>query len=341
MAAPRWISVRDFITAEEMADPTRSVQPNIQRALATAQGGRVVFPSGVYRIDQPIQVDYEGAILEGASIGGSILGAGPSASGGAVVRAMNDYSQGTDPHAGMIDVLQHLVCVRNIAIDGNGVAVFGVRAGNAKGCLDNIAVTKTLSAGVLLHEGKGNPFSWNITGCRVFGNFKHGIRGDEICHDTHIAFSTISNNAGDGIHVTGPAVLISVQDCNLEVNCQRFWDGSQEVAYIFIGQLVNQVRISNCYFEDGQNPEGNVAMDLVGSFLRARGPTKVFAVEGCYFNNSLGRLRHCFRILDDGESGAQRVRVRECIMTYNLAVDAFEVAPRSAQDFVQQDNVAI
>ena len=299
----------------DLLDPGFDAAPAINQAILDANGGRVVLGAGIYRLRTPIRIDREGTILQGCSRGGRLADRND---GGTVLLA-------SLPDMDMIEVTKRYVTITDLSIDGNELAKRGIRADISKGILQGVTITRTTFAGLHLRDSpSGRAFSWRVLTSAIFDNRGYGVLADQIAgNDTHIGYSVLSGNDGIALHVSGPSTTVTVISCDLENNCRST---TEETAHIFLGQGVENVRIQGCHFEnDAAVPEES------SSFVRARGPSSVLVIEGCYFNDATNRLAG-IRIPDGGF--ARIVRVRECIFKGRRTL--FDVVPGT--DFVASDN---
>ncbi len=262
-----WVDVRDFgAIGDGVTDDTAS----IQNALSYAQSNykMLIIPAGVYSITSSLNITEEGIIVfgEGRDVTDTLTGT--------VIKAetvgMSVFTMsGTPRHA----------IIRDLSIDGNSKADYGVYISGPKGRVDNCSIRNCEVAGIRITS-----FSSKITNCDLGNNADGILYNGAANNDSRISSCIISGNTKNGIKIdtsSGYGDGWWIDGNTLENNCLS-GTPSVQYAHINIGNGARQVYISRSYHESDIEQTGydNQRYIIIGD-----GCNKI-NIESCYFSCS-------------------------------------------------------
>lgn len=272
------VSVRWF---GAKGDDSNADASAIQAAIDT--GKTVEIPDGTYRVGTALTVATEGQIIQGRG------------------RSARSVLKATAAIIVITTQTTRHITIRDLHINGNATATYGVKMNFPKHTLENCRVTACVTAGVWMAY-----FSQVVKGCDISDNTGRGILiedGAGQVNDMTVCDSIVSGNTLDGIAVnTTSRDGFYFRKINMENNAATSGN-----AHIFLTDSSRGAIIRDCYFEND--------VDVAGSFfIKINDACDGLLIDGCKFSDGAATTHfdYFIRLGESGTGVLESGRISNC-----------------------------
>jgi parallel beta-helix repeat protein len=271
---------------DSATDDTEAVQKAVDSGI-----GQIVFPSGVYRLTKPVEINLNETGYINITGGGTARiimdGVGPA------FRFTGTHSGNASPSGVKQNVWanQRMPMVDDLEINGIHPESLGIEATGTMQLTITRVLIRNVLYGIRLFNLNRNVI---ISACHIYNNRGIGIYLDNVnLHQINIVGSHISYNGGGGVVVrNGNVRNLQIGNCDIESNMSYNWP---KTANVFIDMPEGSMRegaITGCTIQHDHNVEGSANIRFVGHGVNSRGKAGNFTIG----NNVLSDTRNNIHI---------------------------------------------